>query len=89
MKKKIWKWFDDEFKVHCDSYQDFEKMTKWTGCRDGGIYIYPDGHNEWDVIIPGKYLRRAIKLLRAKTKRRPQNGENAIIEPQQLTKAPK
>ena len=63
MKNDIWKWFGSEFKVHCEKREDYQQIVCWTKCRPGGSYLFPDGHKEYDVIIPTSLYDRVAKLL--------------------------
>lgn len=65
MKIDIWEWFDRELKVHCDHKEHYDKILRWKGCKEGGIYYYPDGTIEYDVIIPRKYEARVRNLLQS------------------------
>lgn len=59
----VWKWFDNRYKVHCLNKQTQEELLSWSGCEAAGIYYYPDGHLEYDVLIPAKHLVRVKRLM--------------------------
>ena len=63
MKNEIWKWFGRKYKVHCEKRGDYVKMISWTKCRTGGCYIFPEGHIEYDALIPAVYYNRVAELL--------------------------
>jgi len=63
MKNEIWKWFDDELKVHCENNQDYRRIMDWKGTRHGSTYLFPDGSVQYDVIIPRRLHNRAARLL--------------------------
>ena len=85
MKDEIWKWFGSEYKVHCQRREDYEQMLRWSGCRDGGVYYYPDGYREWDVIIPKRCVNRARAILSKSRRLRQEISNSACIVPQQVT----
>ena len=63
MKNEIWKWFGRECKVHCREREDHVKIVCWKKCRPGGWYLFPDGHIEYDALIPAVYYNRVAELL--------------------------
>lgn len=63
MDNEIWKWFGSEFKVHCNSREDYVKIVGRRKSRPGGWYLFPDGHNEYDALIPAQYYNRVARLL--------------------------
>ena len=63
MKNEIWKWFGNKYKVHCEKREDQVKIVSWTKCRPGGSYLFPDGHIEYDALIPATYYDRVSELL--------------------------
>ena len=63
MKNEIWQWFGREFKVHCERWAVYKIIVSWERCREGGSYLFPDGHKEYDVIIPTAYYNRVAELL--------------------------
>ncbi|MEW6014394.1 MAG: hypothetical protein AB1690_03625 [Candidatus Zixiibacteriota bacterium] len=68
MVNDIWKWFDGKFKVHCREYDQARQILGWNGAEEGGIYQFPDGHVEMDVLIPGRLYDRVAKLLKLPNK---------------------
>jgi hypothetical protein len=68
LKNEIWKWFGREYKVHCEKREDYVKITSWTGCRPGGLYLFPDRHVEYDVIISPALYNRVAELLALPTR---------------------
>ena len=60
----IWKWFNSEYKVYCETKEQYDEMMSWSGSDHGSVYYYPDGHLEYDVIIPRRHIKRAVKFLR-------------------------
>lgn len=63
MKNEIWKWFERKYKVHCEKREGYIKIVSWTKCRPGGLYMFPDGHIEYDALIPAEYYNRVTELL--------------------------
>ena len=63
VKNEIWKWFGREFKVHCERWEDYKIIVSWEKCREGGSYLFPDRHKEYDVIIPAMLYNRVAELL--------------------------
>ncbi|HUV31685.1 MAG TPA: hypothetical protein VMY05_11435 [Acidobacteriota bacterium] len=84
MKADIWKWFGNEYKVHCERREDYKTILSWPGCRWGGDYYHPDGHVEFDVIIPARHRNAAVRLLGL----RPKNSEKSSVVAQQVTEGP-
>ena len=63
MKNSIWKWFGSEYKAYCQKKEDYDKIITWSGSRHGSVYYFPNGHMEYDVIIPKRlYKRTALRL---------------------------
>lgn len=63
MNNKIWKWFESEYKAYCQNKDDYYEILNWSGCRHGSVYYFPDGHQEYDVIIPNRlYKKTALQL---------------------------
>jgi len=63
MKSEIWDYYG-EYKCHVKTRENRDKMLRWKGAKDGGVYYIPHEPNEYDVIVPRKYLKQAKKLLR-------------------------
>lgn len=63
MKNEIWKWFDSDYKVHCQRREDYDKIMSWKKSRPGGVYYIPGAPNEYDVIVPEEYVKRTAELL--------------------------
>jgi len=81
MKNEIWKWFENDYKVHCKNRDDYEKILSWKNSRPGGVYYIPGEPNEYDAIIPEEYVEKAVELLGLDSKSR---GKSRI-ERQQVT----
>ena len=63
MVNNVWKWFDGRYKVHCLNKQTQDELLSWSGCEPAGVYYYPDGHFEYDVLVPAKHLARVKRLM--------------------------
>ncbi len=63
MKNDIWEWFNGEFKVYCESNEDYRQIMTWNGARHGSTYYFPDGSVRRDVIVSRRLHNRAAKLL--------------------------
>ncbi|HUV31863.1 MAG TPA: hypothetical protein VMY05_12345 [Acidobacteriota bacterium] len=85
MKADIWKWFDDKYKVHCCSRDDYDHIIRWQHSRPGGVYYMPDGSHEYDVIIPEEHVQRAGALVQSnKQSRTPEMGTNRTLNDNDL-----
>ena len=63
MINEIWKWFGSDYKAHCHNKEDYDEILAWTGTRPGGVYYFPDGNMEYDVIIPKRLHKKTALFL--------------------------
>lgn len=88
MKHYVWRWFEGEYKVHCESAETYHKIMRWPMSIAGGVYIMPDGPREYDVIIPEDYLNRVKELLGLKrTSQTPRVTTNPGLKDNELWEA--
>lgn len=63
MKNLIWKWFECDYKVHCENRKLYDQIMTWKKSKPGGVYHIPGERNQYDAIIPEEYVDRVKKLL--------------------------
>jgi len=85
LKNDLWAWFDGLYKVHCNSYDAYRRISAWKGCTAHGVYSMPDGSVEWDVIVPEECLDDARQVLGLNAEsqtltlpRKPVKGDNDL-----------
>jgi len=68
--KNIWKFNDDEWKVHVDSKEICDKLYKEFKLKHSTIY-YETGilseETSWDILVPNKLITKVKKLLKEDT----------------------
>lgn len=87
MENAIWPWFDGQYKVHCNNYEAFRRISGWKDCIPHGVYSMPDGSIEWDVIIPEQHVQKARQVLgldaqsqTPRLPRKPTKGRNDLCD---------
>ena len=69
-KKDIWKFNDDEWKVHIDKKEICDKLDMKFKLKASTVY-YETGvlskETSWDVIVPNKLIAKVKKLLKETT----------------------
>jgi len=75
----IWPFFKGQYKVHCRTGEIARQIASWSGCIRDSVYYYPDGHIEYDVIIPKKHLDRAKRIL-ACERSESESGDNTTTD---------
>lgn len=59
---ELW-WFGPTvYKFHTADRALYDKISRWKNTRWGCTYSYPDGHHEWDLVIPARYYNRVARL---------------------------
>tara|TARA_Y100000401_G_scaffold106982_1_gene100943 strand:+ start:305 stop:523 length:219 start_codon:yes stop_codon:yes gene_type:complete len=68
--KNIWKFNDDEWKVHIDKKEICDKLDMKFKLKASTVY-YETGvlskETSWDVIVPNKLIAKVKKLLKETT----------------------
>ncbi len=68
--KNIWKFNDDEWKVHIDKKEICDKLDMKFKLKTSTVY-YETGvlskETSWDIIVPNKLITRVKKLLKETT----------------------
>jgi len=68
--KNIWKFNDDEWKVHIDKKEVCDKLDTKFKLKTSTVY-YETGvlskETSWDIIVPNKLITRVKKLLKETT----------------------
>ena len=68
--KNIWRFNDDEWKVHISSDKVCEELVDRFGLHRSTIYYENGGFNEetaWDVIVPNSKINKVRKFLKDNT----------------------
>tara|TARA_R110002020_G_scaffold99837_1_gene236564 strand:- start:190 stop:408 length:219 start_codon:yes stop_codon:yes gene_type:complete len=68
--KNIWKFNDDEWKVHIDKKEVCDKLDTKFKLKTSTVY-YETGvlskETSWDIIVPNKLITKVKKLLKETT----------------------
>ena len=68
--KNIWKFNDDEWKVHIDKKEICDKLDMKFKLKTSTVY-YETGvlskETSWDIIVPNKLITKVKKLLKETT----------------------
>ena len=69
-KNNIWKFNDDEWKVHIDNKEICDKINRKFALKASTVY-YETGlfseETSWDVIVPNNLIRQVKRLLKEST----------------------
>ena len=68
--KDIWKFNDDEWKVHISDYEVHQKLIDTFGLDSSTIYYENGGLSEetsWDVVVPNDKIKKVKKFLKDNT----------------------
>ena len=68
--KNIWKFNDDEWKVHIEDVDLCEKLVDGFGVHRSTVYYQNGGLSEetaWDVIVPNDKISKVKKFLKDNT----------------------
>ena len=68
--KNIWKFNDDEWKVHIDNDEVCKELVDRFGLHRSTIYYENGGLSEetaWDVIVPNSKINRVKKFIKDNT----------------------
>ena len=68
--KNIWKFNEDDWKVHINDESLLNKLTKKFGLERSTIY-YENGvftkETSWDIVVPDKIINKVKKYIKAST----------------------
>ena len=66
--ESIWKFNDDDWKVHITSEQLKEEMLKKFNLGNSGTIYYENGNfqeeTSWDIIVPNKLITKVKKYIK-------------------------
>ena len=68
--KNIWKFNDDEWKVHISDYEVHQKLIDTFKLDSSTIYYENGGLSEetsWDVVVPNSKIKKVKKFLKDNT----------------------
>ena len=68
--KNIWKFNDDEWKVHISDYEVHQKLIDTFKLDSSTIYYENGGLSEetsWDVVVPNDKIKKVKKFLKDNT----------------------
>jgi len=64
LSNEIWRYHGNIHKAHCTDVSLARTIASWKGGEKSAVYYYPDGHNEMDVLFPGRLYNRVAGLLK-------------------------